>query len=70
MYSKVFNRLFDYYIKLNNDVCLTRQDVEVEQENKSVTKDTPTNEVTVVEPTEEFIVKKNIFGDLVARSKK
>lgn len=66
------------YCTGNCQSCIYRRDVVIE------TGHTPTSEVQVsvepelqetnaiaiVEPTEEYIVKKNIFGDLVARSKK
>ena len=72
MYSKIFKRLCDYYITQNKPTCLRRSDekVKIEDPKSKIINDTPTTDVATEEPTEEYVVKKNIFGDLVARSKK
>lgn len=76
MYNNIFNKLIEYYASDNsfNEHCLRTLKVEKVIDKKitqpEVKEDTPTNEVAIIEPTEEYIVKKNIFGDLVARSKK
>lgn len=74
MYSKIFNKLFDYYITKNKQTCLRRPDVKqsvkIEDATSNVVENTPTTDIATTETTEEYVVKKNIFGDLVARSKK